>query len=148
MKIIQATLEDLDTLTELFNLYRLFQKQESDEIGAKNYLQERLENKEATIFIASIDDQSAGFALLYPSFTSVGMQRSWILNDLYVKESFRNQGVAHELLHEVIEFAKSTNANGVALETCDDNYVAQRLYEKVGFKKEENLFYYLSCIES
>src|SRR5699024_595415 len=124
MKIIQATLEDLDTLTELFNLYRLFQKQESDEIG------------------------SAGFALLYPSFTSVGMQRSWILNDLYVKESFRNQGVAHELLHEVIEFAKSTNANGVALETCDDNYVAQRLYEKVGFKKEENLFYYLSCIES
>lgn len=145
MNIKQATLTDLDILTELFNLYRLFQKQASDEPGAKAYLQARLENKEATVFIASIDEQPAGFALLYPSFTSVGMQRSWILNDLYVKESFRKQGVAHELLHQVIDFAKSTHANGVALETCDDNYVAQRLYEKVGFKKEENLFYYLTC---
>ena len=145
MNIKQATLADLDILTELFNLYRLFQKQASDKPGAKAYLQARLENKEATVFIASIDEQPAGFALLYPSFTSVGMQRSWILNDLYVKESFRKQGVAHELLHQVIDFAKSTHANGVALETCDDNYVAQRLYEKVGFKKEENLFYYLTC---
>src|SRR5699024_12193505 len=91
MNIKQATLTDLDILTELFNLYRLFQKQASDEPGAKAYLQARLENKEATVFIASIDEQPAGFALLYPSFTSVGMQRSWILNDLYVKESFRKQ---------------------------------------------------------
>ena len=38
MNIKQATLTDLDILTELFNLYRLFQKQASDEPGAKAYL--------------------------------------------------------------------------------------------------------------
>ena len=72
------------------------------------------------------------------------MKRSWILNDLYVKEEARGRGVGENLLTTAIQFAKQTEAKGLFLETANDNYNAQRLYEKIGFKKETNYFYYYS----
>jgi len=45
---------------------------------------------------------------------------------------------------KAIEFAEETGAKGVSLETGFDNVTAQSLYEKIGFKKESNYFYYFS----
>jgi len=36
-----------------------------------------------------------------------------------------------------MEFAKNNNANFVELSTAVDNYTAQSVYEKIGFKKQE-----------
>ncbi|MFJ5716860.1 GNAT family N-acetyltransferase [Neobacillus sp. NPDC093127] len=144
MMIQKATLHDLDALTELFDLYRLFYQQKSDLGGARGFLKERLTNDESMVFIAYDNQNPVGFVQLYPSFSSVSMKRSWLLNDLYVKEEVRGQGVGGNLLKEAIHFAASTSAKGVLLETAEDNKKAQRLYEKVGFKKESNYFYYFS----
>ncbi|WHY88746.1 GNAT family N-acetyltransferase [Neobacillus novalis] len=144
MKIQKATLHDLDALTELFDLYRLFYQQKSDLEGARGFLKERLTNEESRVFIAYDNQNPVGFVQLYPTFSSVSMKRSWLLNDLYVKEEVRGQGVGGNLLKEAIHFAESTGAKGVLLETTEDNKKAQRLYEKVGFKKESNYFYYFS----
>lgn len=144
MMIQKATLHDLDALTELFDLYRLFYQQKSDLEGARGFLKERLTNDESMVFIAYDNQNPVGFVQLFPSFSSVSMKRSWVLNDLYVKEEVRGQGVGGILLKKAIQFAESTGAKGVLLETAEDNKKAQRLYEKVGFKKESNYFYYFS----
>ena len=144
MIIQKASLNELEPLTELFNLYRLFYKQESDLEGARQFLKERISNKESVAFIALNDNKPLGFVHLYPAFSSVSMKRSWILNDLYVKEEARGKGVGEKLLTTAIQFAKQTEAKGLFLETANDNYNAQRLYEKIGFKKETNFFYYYS----
>lgn len=140
----KANLTDLNTLTKLFNLYRLFQKQPTDVEGARNFLEKRMKNNETEIYIAYLKNEAVGFTLLYPSYSSVAMQRSWILNDLYVEKLARKKGVANVLLEQVIEFTKETKVCGIVLETCNDNYIAQKLYEKFGFVKERNHFYYLS----
>jgi ribosomal protein S18 acetylase RimI-like enzyme len=72
------------------------------------------------------------------------MMRSWILNDLFVKESARKKGFGEELLNAAIAFARETGAKGVSLETGQDNVKAQRLYEKIGFARESNHFYYFT----
>ena len=144
MIIQKATLTELEPLTELFDLYRMFYKQESDLEGAKQFLSERISKDESVAFIALDGKNPLGFVQLYPSFSSVGMKRSWILNDLYVKKEARGKGVGENLLKKAIEFAKETGAKGLFLETTNDNYNAQRLYEKIGFKKEANYFYYYS----
>jgi ribosomal protein S18 acetylase RimI-like enzyme len=72
------------------------------------------------------------------------MKSSWILNDLYVKKETRGRGVGENLLKTAIQFATETGARGLFLETANDNVNAQRLYEKIGFKKEANFFYYYS----
>lgn len=144
MSIQKATLNELDFLTELFDSYRVFYKQESDFEGAKVFLKERLVNEDSVVFIAYDEGNPVGFVQLYPTFSSVSMKRSWVLNDLYVNASARKKGFGEKLIKKTIEFAEETGAKGLSLETGYDNVTAQSLYEKIGFKKESNYFYYFS----
>jgi ribosomal protein S18 acetylase RimI-like enzyme len=144
VSIRKATINELDSLTELFNSYRLFYQQESDIPGAKSFIKERLVNEDSVVFIAYEEGNGVGFVQLYPTFSSVSMKRSWILNDLYVNASARKKGFGEKLLQKAIEFAEETGAKGLFLETGQENVTAQRLYEKIGFKKESNYFYYFS----
>ncbi|MBY0148780.1 GNAT family N-acetyltransferase [Neobacillus niacini] len=145
MSIKKAEIDDLDSLAELFDSYRVFYKQESNLEGARAFLKERFLNEDSVVFIA-YDDESkpAGFVQLYPTFSSVSMKKSWILNDLYVNASVRKKGFGEKLIQKAMGLAEETGAKGLSLETGQDNVTAQRLYEKIGFKKESNYFYYLS----
>jgi ribosomal protein S18 acetylase RimI-like enzyme len=144
MSIHRASLNELNPLTELFDSYRVFYKQESDLEGARAFLKDRLINEDSVVFIAYDETNPVGFVQLYPTFSSVSMKRSWILNDLYVNASARKKGYGELLIKKAIEFAEETGAKGVSLETGHDNLTAQSLYEKIGFKKESNYFYYFS----
>lgn len=144
MRIQKATVNELDSLTELFDLYRLFYGQESNLEDARAFLKERLVSEESVVFIAYDTNNPIGFVQLYPSFSSVSMKRSWVLNDLYVKEDARKKGFAEMLIKKAIEFAEETGAKGVLLETAKENVSAQSLYEKVGFIRESTCFYYFS----
>lgn len=144
MLIEKATMQDLEALAELLDLYRIFYEQESDRHGAREFIKARIENEESIIFIAKDEEESVGFVQLYPTFSSVSMKRSWVLNDLYVKKSARKNGVGEQLLQAAITYVKETRAKGLLLETASDNLTAQRLYEKIGFKKETTYFYYFS----
>jgi ribosomal protein S18 acetylase RimI-like enzyme len=144
VSIQRATIDELDSLTELFNSYRVFYEQESDIQSAKSFLKERLLNEDSVVFIAYEEGNGVGFVQLYPTFSSVSMKRSWVLNDLYVNASARKKGFGEKLIQKAIEFAEETGAKGLFLETGHDNVTAQSLYEKVGFKKESNYFYYFS----
>ena len=73
-KIVQAEIEHINEVSRLFNLYRIFYKQENDPKGALQFIKERLENGDSTIFVSINDDESLnGFVQLYPSFCSVSM---------------------------------------------------------------------------
>jgi ribosomal protein S18 acetylase RimI-like enzyme len=144
MSIQKATLNDLASLSELFDLYRIFYQQKSDLSGAREFIKERLNNEESVVFIAFDENNPIGFVQLYPSFSSVSMKRTWVLNDLYVSESVRGKGFGEKLIKKAITFAKDTGAKGILLETNIENVTAQRLYERIGFTKETNHFYFFS----
>lgn len=142
MRIFQATVEDLEGVSKLFNLYRMFYRQPSNLEGAKTYIKERIESKESVIFVAQDKQKYVGFTQLYPTFSSISMQRAWILNDLYVDEGARKQGVGELLIHKAIDFAKETGAKSIGLSTASDNYSAQSLYERNGFIRDNQFFHY------
>jgi ribosomal protein S18 acetylase RimI-like enzyme len=83
-----------------------------------------------------------GFAQLYPSFTSAGMARIWVLNDLYVRREHRRRGVGRALVTATIEIAKNAGAAAVSLATEETNTVAQPLYESLGFKRDTAFRHY------
>lgn len=142
MKIIQATIEDIEGVSNLFNLYRMFYQQESDLEGAKAYIKERLENKDSVIFVVKDKQNYVGFIQLYPTFSSISMKRAWIFNDLYVDTKARKQGVGEMLLHKAKEYAIETGAKSINLETAPDNYSAQRLYGRNGYKRDFQFYHY------
>ncbi|HZH58684.1 MAG TPA: GNAT family N-acetyltransferase [Metabacillus sp.] len=143
MNVIKATISDLNDVSELFNKYRIFYSQPSDLEGAKAFIKERIKLDESTIFLArSQDGLPAGFVQLYPIFTSVGMKRKLLLNDLFVAEEFRRHGVGKALMDQAKKYAQETNAAGILLETGKDNVNAQALYESVGYEIENNVYFY------
>jgi hypothetical protein len=91
VEVYQATVNDLDGVSGLFNLYRMFYQQASDLDGAKKYVKERIENNESIIFVVKDKEKYLGFTQLYPTFSSISMKRAWILNDLYVTTDSRKK---------------------------------------------------------
>ena len=136
MYIFQATPADLEETSYLFDAYRQFYGQEPDHGAAAGFIAERLTNADSVIFLARNDmGETIGFAQLYPAFSSVAMKRMWYLNDLFVAESARQQGVARALLKRVASFAKETDALTVKLATSISNHPAKSLYESEGYQK-------------
>lgn len=145
MIIVQQTeIHQLDQIAVLFDKYRLFYGQEPDLDGARMYLYERFSNQQSIIFGAWNGDRNnlLGFAQLYPSFSSISMERVWILNDLFVNEQDRGKGVAKCLINKVIEFSTSTRSRGISLSTGIINRKAQRIYESIGFEKDDQFSHY------
>jgi GNAT superfamily N-acetyltransferase len=141
MKIRPAKKKDMDQLAVLFDRYRIFYKQQSDIKGAKIFLKKRMKRKESVILVAEENKELVGFTQLYPIFTSVGMQRTWLLNDLFVSETARGRGAATALLIAAKDFGKKTNSKWLLLQTQTDNFTAQKVYEKNGWIKESDFFY-------
>ena len=141
MRIEKATLKDMEQIIPLFDQYRIFYKQESDINGAKEYLTKRLRKNESVIFLAYHKNKPVAFTQLYPMFSSVSMQPFFVLNDLFVLNDFRNRQIGEALLNRAKEFCMAEGAKGLALETAIDN-PAQKLYEKLGWKKDIDCFHY------
>lgn len=143
VEIKKAIPEDVKYAAPLFDAYRIFYKQSSNIKAATDFLLERLTNNESVIFIAFADGNAVGFCQLYPIFSSVGLQRTWLLNDLYVDANARGQGIAAALLRQAKEFGMETSARWLLLQTGADNVTAQSVYEKNGWKRVEDYFYEL-----
>lgn len=141
IRIIQAKALHLDELVPLFDQYRVFYKQPSDILGARNFLRERLSKKDSVIFLAIDEGSYAGFTQLYRSFSSVSMQAVFILNDLFVARAFRNRGIGAALLKKAQQYCRDHHYKGLALETAVDN-PAQQLYERMGWEKDSHCFHY------
>jgi len=139
----RAIKEDIDALAVLFDLYRVYYHQPSDIAAGTKFLLQRMEKEESVIFVAEQDKKLVGFTQLYPIFSSVGLQRSWLLNDLYVHASVRKQGVAAQLLEAARVHGRATGSRWLLLQTQMDNFTAQSVYEKNGWKKMTDYFYEL-----
>ncbi|MEX0899641.1 MAG: GNAT family N-acetyltransferase [Gammaproteobacteria bacterium] len=139
--IDRAGPEDLDTLVPLFDAYRQFYRKASDPARAKSFLQSRLVAGESVAFIARLGGRAVGFTQLYPFFSSTRMARLWLLNDLFVRDDARDQGVGAALLDAAHDYAASTGACELILETANEN-PARRLYERKGYRHVTEYAFY------
>lgn len=144
LEIVHATPADVGEVAPLFDAYRQFYHKPADLEAARRFLFARLSKGESVLFLARHGGRLVGFVQLYPVFSSVALMRQWILNDLYVLPDARKLGVGRALVERARELAVATRANCLTLETAADNVPAQRLYENLGWKREQEFYrYYL-----
>lgn len=134
---------DLDKVAPLFDGYRRFYGQASDIPRAAAFLRERLERDESVLLFAERSGEALGFTHLYPIFSSVGTDRVWLLNDLFVADSARRMGVGEALMFAARDFGQSQGALRLVLETTRDNETAQALYRKLGWKADATQWFHL-----
>jgi ribosomal protein S18 acetylase RimI-like enzyme len=141
--IRQPLLEDIQQLKELMIQYIVgFYRYRQPEDGQLDELiQVLLEQQEGIQFVAEDDGKLIGFATLYFTYSTVRAAKIAVMNDLFVVEEFRGQGVAPKLFAACKGYAARNRYAKLTWETAKDNYRAQRFYEKMGGDRGEWLTY-------
>lgn len=147
MNIYQAQPQDIDTVLPLYLGYRRFYQVEENAPQARDFILKRLQLNESVIFYAEIDGKAVGFTQLYPLFCSLEMKRIWLLYDLFVDESARQQGVAQQLIARAEQLAKESDSAFIMLSTATDNTQAQALYEHNGFVRDNDFYVYNKLLQ-
>ena len=143
--IKEATVEDSEKIGEVFDLYRQFYKKDPDKITSIEYIKQRLTNKESTIFFVEEDNVCIGIVQLYVTFDSLELSKKIILYDLFVRSEYRKKGIGAMLMDASKDFAKNNGITGIELSTAISNGTAQRLYESLGYERDNEFYnYYLS----
>lgn len=142
MKIRHATKADLPCLVSLFDAYRVWYDKASNIEKATEFLNERLTQKDAEIFVCEDEGTLIGFTQLYPLFSSTRMQKLWLLNDLFVDENHRGKGTSLLLIDRAKQLVRDTHACALFLETHKTNKIGNSLYPRAGLKLNTGSNYY------
>jgi GNAT superfamily N-acetyltransferase len=94
--------------------------------------------REGVQFIARDGDgQATGFATIFWTWSTLSASRIGVMNDLFVDERSRGTGVAEALIAACAERCRERGATSLDWTTARDNHRAQRLYERVGARRDE-----------
>ena len=89
------------------------------------------ENPRFRALIGELEGQPAGYALFFNYF-STWVGRGLFLEDLFVREGFRGQGIGRALLAEIARIAVDERCYGIHWEVLDWNEKAIALYKALG----------------
>jgi ribosomal protein S18 acetylase RimI-like enzyme len=141
-RIEAASAADLNELVRLYVAYRLFYGEAPEQERAALFIRDRITQLSGRYFLARNGDNAVGFMHLMPSTNTLAMRPIWFLEDLYVDPAARGQGVATALLSYAEAFARGAGAERLTLATAHDNLVAQHIYKKLGYVREEHFLYF------
>lgn len=125
MEISLMTLDDYEQIKDKL-------QDEYDEFWTKSILKGELENENSKYIVIKENDNILGFAGIWIS--PVDCQ----ITNIVVKKTNRNQGIGSVLLERLIEMAKETDFDVLALEVNENNSSAIGLYKRYGFKTVRN----------
>ncbi len=107
---------------------------EETSVTAEN-IQEVLDDKNAVLMVAKDNERIIGMAALY-ILPKLGKRNS-IVEDVFVLEEYRGQGIGEKLMLALIDEARKRKATSISLTSRPSRIVAHKLYEKLGFIKRE-----------
>jgi GNAT superfamily N-acetyltransferase len=97
---------------------------------------ELIRSKKAEVLLAVTNNEivGSGYAKILPAKPYQKYTEYAYLGFMYVKPSFRGQGINQKILHGLMDWARSQNLTEVRLEVYDENIMAKKAYLKTGFK--------------
>ncbi len=88
--------------------------------------------------IALDGDAAIGYAIFYPNFASFRGQRGLYLEDIYVQQAYRKQGVGETMIRELARIASARGFERIDFLVLDWNTPAVRFYEKLGAIRDDD----------
>jgi ribosomal protein S18 acetylase RimI-like enzyme len=138
-RVERINLNQRHLFADLFNHYNFSRDETLREKPVPNRMGERLFNSEPILFIAlrnQAESIPVGFIQLYSMYSSTNAVKTTIVNDLYVLPDYRKNGIALKLIEAAVKFAINNKSSLIQLETLQNNLIAQKLFESVGFKSQ------------
>lgn len=145
VEIAPIHVDEFEELLPLIAAYQRFYEAEGiDEERNRTFFRRFLAPSEDGLLLgARSGGRLVGYACLYWHFSSLEATESVLMNDLYVVEDARGQGVGRALIEATAEVARERGVPFVEWSTAPDNHAAQRLYDTTGAERSEWLTYEL-----
>jgi GNAT superfamily N-acetyltransferase len=133
MIVREAIKNDMPQVLELIKELAIFENEPNAvEVTVTDLEREGFgENPLFTCFVAVLEDEIVGAALVYFRF-STWKGRTLHLEDLIVKEAHRSKGIGEALYKQVMKFAYERGLKRVAWDVLDWNKGAIKFYERSG----------------
>jgi GNAT superfamily N-acetyltransferase len=133
-RIEPVTEAQFDQLLPLIAAYqRFYEVEEIDEERNRTFFIRFIApSNDGLLLGAWRDEQLLGYACLYWHFTSLVPAETVLMNDLFVTEEARGQGVGRALIEASAEVARKRGAHHLEWATAPDNATAQHLYDATG----------------
>ncbi|WP_405114290.1 GNAT family N-acetyltransferase [Paenibacillus sp. FSL K6-1217] len=128
-----AELEDLNDLTELMYDYIVgFYQNPSPPIDKVHYLIRALcDTQQGIQFVAEEDGRLVGFATLYFTFSTMKADKIAVMNDLFVKEAFRDTELESQLYLKCKNYCIDQGFANMTWITSINNTRAQSFFNKM-----------------
>ena len=130
IQIREATVNDFGAIVEMFKEFAHFEHLDERLV---NTVERMIDEKEYfNCFVAvNLQNEILGYAThFFAYFTWTG--KSLYMDDLYVREKYRGEGVGRVLINKVIDFAKTTGCHKVRWQVSDWNAPAIGFYKSLG----------------
>jgi GNAT superfamily N-acetyltransferase len=129
-----ATEEDIGLILDLVHQLAEFVKLSDEVVADEEQLRESLfgERQVAEVVIASYEDEPAGFALFFHSYSTFLGRPGIYLEDLFVVPSFRGRGIGRILLSFLAKLAVNRGCGRLEWAVIDWNEPAIRFYTRLG----------------
>ncbi len=88
-------------------------------------------------WIIKLEELTAGYICLTFDFSFEYGGKIAFVDELYIKPEYRKKGIGSKILPQIIEKAKTLKIMTLLLESEKHNVIANKLYQKNGFKSNE-----------
>lgn len=82
--------------------------------------------------ICEFEEQTAGFAIFYPRFSSFRGQLGYYLEDIYIDPAFRGRGFGEALLRTLARKGKARGFGRIDFQVLEWNFAAIEFYKALG----------------
>ncbi|MFN0201644.1 MAG: GNAT family N-acetyltransferase [Bacteroidia bacterium] len=99
-------------------------------------LVEMIQAEWAEVLVAVVENEvvGSGYAKILPAKPYQNHNEYAYLGFMYVKPEFRGQGINQQIIYELMVWSKNKGLKEVRLQVYDENIIAKKAYQKVGFK--------------
>ena len=135
--------KDIPLLYTLINEMALYEKRPQDMTGTPELLEYWLfERSAAFAFIAECQGKTAGYAICYPVFGSFSSLGRVHLEDIYIREEFRRQGLGKEFFSFLAAHVLKEGYAGLEWNCLSWNTPALDFYDRIGAQRETGRDYF------
>jgi len=134
VRIAEATEGDVPAILEMIHGLAEYEKLSHMVRATEDKLRDTLFGPKpgAEVFLAWIEEECAGLALFFPTYSTFLAQPGIYLEDLYVKPHLRGKGAGLALLRRLAQLALERNCGRVEWEVLDWNEPSIRFYKSLG----------------
>ncbi len=134
LRIVPAAEQDIPVILDLIRALAEYEKLAYLVTATEARLREALFGPKpaAEVLLAYWDEECAGFAVFFPTYSTFLAQRGFYLEDLYVKPHLRGKGIGLEMLKQLARIAIGRGCGRLDWGVLNWNEPAIQFYKKLG----------------